>query len=643
MKVLLVIPKDDHLIHRESVIPLGIAYINGALRADGIDVISFNLNYIDTDLEAFLEEVIRIHGVDVFLCGGTSYNYRAMKALFTLVKKLKPSIITVGGGVAYTSNPLLFAEMTNPDYAILGEGEVTVCQLIRCLEAGNDVTAVDGIMYRLPSGTYQFTKERKLIYDVDSIPFPSYEGLCVDRLFEDLNNYDDSAHFDYDSVDNPRVLPMLFGRSCPYGCKFCFHTIGRRYRARSLDHFFAELDLLIAQYDISGITIMDEFFGVNQKVIFEFCDRIAKYHLKWFAEVRVDIITPELVDRMKVAGCTNVLIGLESMDDGILEDMNKRITAKQSEAALEILYQRGMTISGNFIAVTPQETMETFYKTFDWWNRHRHYQIDFVHLQLCPGTDYYKDAAQKGIITDERLFIERGLPELNDSRLSMYEWDKVRRIIGFTRMDNVMNGQIRVDSLEQDRVNCTLTCRHCAHQFKVSLDRKKGYDWKKHIFKCPSCNHKSMYRIYDDSHTQFEQELFKQQMMNTASGVQMRSWLKEKHYRKVVLYGCGYNLIFMKTEIEHNGGEVAAVVYTNEDALRLYSSTVYGKTISLEELPSMCGEDDTIDALIVCQTNEYLTTCQMLRKTGYCGKIDSMVNAILQHDYYIDEHIWQEV
>ena len=43
MKILLAIPADEHLIHREAVIPLGIAYINGALRAEGFDVISCNL------------------------------------------------------------------------------------------------------------------------------------------------------------------------------------------------------------------------------------------------------------------------------------------------------------------------------------------------------------------------------------------------------------------------------------------------------------------------------------------------------------------------------------------------------------------------------------------------------------------------
>ena len=58
---------------------------------------------------------------------------------------------------------------------------------------------------------------------------------------------------------------------------------------------------------------MDEFFGVNKKTILEFCSRIKKYNLKWFAELRVDAVDTETLKAMKDAGCTNVLFGLESV------------------------------------------------------------------------------------------------------------------------------------------------------------------------------------------------------------------------------------------------------------------------------------------------------------------------------------------
>lgn len=636
MKVLLVIPQDEHLIHRESIIPLGIAYINGALRAAGIDVTAYNLNYVTGDIYPIMEKLILDDEIDILLCGGTSYNYWGMKAVFDVGKQIKPSLITIGGGVGYTSNPLIFAEMTAPDYAIIGEGEITTCELIRCLEKGENPLNVDGIMYAVGDGKYVFTKERALIDDANTIDFPSYEGLEVERFFDLLSNYEDSVHFDYEEVSNPRVMPILFGRSCPYGCKFCFHTIGRTYRARSLDNFFEELDQLVDNYNITGITIMDEFFGVNPEVIYEFCSRIERYHLKWFAELRVDVITSELLDRMKQAGCINVLLGLESMDDVILKEMNKRITSEQSEKALALLYEKKITISGNFIAVTPEETMDSFYKTFDWWNRHREYQIDFVHLQLCPGTEYYNGALEKGVIQDERLFIERGLPELNYSRLSYYEWDKVRRMIMFTRMDNVMYGKIIAKNRNTQRVQLELTCRHCSKTFSKSIPYSKEYEWRRHIIKCPHCEHKSTYRIYDDSNVEFETEVFKQLLMNHQYGVETKSWLKEKNYKKVVLYGKGYCLSYLKQELMLGGATVLAVSYENQDQLDIYGSTVFGKTVSVDDIHKFLD----VDVVVICQTIEYAQTYKMLREKGYRGAIDSMVNLVLQHDYFIEGNVW---
>lgn len=635
MNVLLVIPPDKHLIHRESVIPLGSAYINGALRNSGINVFSYNLNYINDELFVFLEKIISKHNIDILLCGGTSYNYWGMKMVFEIAKMIKVDIITIGGGAGYTSNPILFAEMTNPDFVVLGEGEITTCELIRCIENKEEISDIEGIMYKISTGYIQ-NPDRPLIEDINNIAFPSYDGFGVEQLFKDLNHYDDSAHFDYESVENPRVLPMLFGRSCPYGCKFCFHTIGKRYRARSLDNFFEELDCLINKYNLSGITIMDEFFGVKQETILEFCDRIQNYNLKWFAELRVDIITDSLIEKMKKAGCTNVLVGLESMDDEILSDMNKRIQSVQSERALLSLYNHGINISGNFIAVTPKETMASFYRTFDWWNRHRKYQINFVHLQLCPGTEYYKGALESGVISDERLFIEQELPELNYSELSNFEWDKVRRIIKLTRLDNIMHGKISICVIDKKEAGCKLICRHCNNEFEKKIELTKGYEWKKYTYKCPVCEHKSIYRLRDDSYIEFESEIFKQHIMNYEYGYTMSVWLQEKNYNQVILYGCGYNLILMKQEVEKNGGVVEGVVYHDGSKIKIYENLLYGKVVSEDDLKN-CDKDIVV---LVCFTTEFNTIYKHLREIGYYGKIDSMVNAILQHDYFIEDNVW---
>ena len=630
MKILLAIPADEHLIHREAVIPLGIAYINGALREEGFDVISCNLNYVEGEVEDYLRRTINNESIDVFLCGGTSYNYHSMKNLFRMVKSISNNIITVGGGVGYTAQPYLFPQMTNPDYVVLGEGEGTMCELMHALEAGKDITEIPGIMYK-QGNQYVATESRPLITNVSEIAYPSYEGFGVDLLFEDLNNYDESSHYDYETVRSPRVLPILFGRSCPYECKFCFHTIGRKYRARTLDDFFGEVEFLIQKYDITGLTIMDEFFGVNKKTILEFCSRIKKYNLKWFAELRVDAVDAETLKAMKDAGCTNVLFGLESMNPQILQEMKKHISVSQIENALEIAYNSGLTISGNFIVGSPLETMETFFKTFDWWNTHRKYQIDFVHLQLYPGTEYYKAAVESGHISDEKLFIEMKMPEINISQLDNYEWDKVRRIVRLTRIDNVMNGKCTVKEIDGSK-QLHLKCRHCGSSFVRPFNVSRL--WDKIVYKCPVCEHKSTYTLNDENITFFENEIYKQYSMNCAFDKKMRI---KSEYKKVVLVGNGHNLVLMLAEMEKNG--VCVVGIADEDITKLlrYKNNIFTQPII--SLSDIVKQKD-VDTVILCCTVEYNQYVNSLRKSGYVGKIDSMVNMILQHDYFIEENVW---
>lgn len=637
MKILLLIPTDCTKRHRESAIPIGIAYINAVLRTMDVDVITCNMIFLDESPKEYLYRTIIEDQVDVVCCGGTTFSYQSIKFVFDYVKMLNNHIITIGGGPGYTAQPELFSRMTNADYAVLGEGEETICELITSLKNGQDVSSVKGIIYK-QGDRYVITPERPLIRNLDEIPFPNYEGMGVEEYFTILNDYEDSTHFDYGGVESTRVLPILFGRSCPYQCKFCFHTIGNKYRCRSLDNFFQELDYLVKTYQITGIIIVDEFFGINQNAIVEFCNRIKKYDLRWFAEIRIDILNDDILKMLKEAGCINLLIGIESICDTVLTDMQKHITSTQLENALKCIYRNAVRISGNFIFITPEETQETFYRTFDWWNHHRKYMIELLHLQLFPGTQYYKDAVRNGIIPDEILFIKRGLPELNNSRLSSFEWDRARRMISFSRYDHVMNGQIRIKNSKSMQIECSCTCRHCNHVFDKTIIKKGNYELKKYYLKCPVCNHYSIFQIKDRDAVRFENELYLQQSLNYANNVTMESWIHEKQYSNVILYGHGYNLSLMIGELERNHCRVVAISYIDLGELQIYGGTVYTDIIPVDSIQNTKG----IDAVIICQTIEFGDTCKLLRKAGYKGRIDSMVNAIMHHDYYIEENVWKE-
>ena len=230
LKLLLVVP---------SGITSGVAYINAALRNGGADVECFSMTLQRDDPLAMLAEKIRESKIDVLLCGGLSFQYQSLKAIFQTAKEANKEIITIGGGGGFTSEPLLFSEMCGVDFAVIGEGEITVRELYEALSQGRRADGIQGLVYKTESAEYKFTGFRDAISDLDALPFPSYEGLPLD---EEISGATPLSGFNTFYADEPRIIQIVYSRSCPYKCAFCFHPTGDKYRSRSMDSFFAELD-----------------------------------------------------------------------------------------------------------------------------------------------------------------------------------------------------------------------------------------------------------------------------------------------------------------------------------------------------------------------------------------------------------------
>lgn len=78
--------------------PLGMAYINAALRKAGLDVECINLNQVEEeDAYAVLADTVVKKDIDCVLCGGLSPHWKTLKKVFDTCKEAKPSVLTIGG------------------------------------------------------------------------------------------------------------------------------------------------------------------------------------------------------------------------------------------------------------------------------------------------------------------------------------------------------------------------------------------------------------------------------------------------------------------------------------------------------------------------------------------------------------------
>jgi radical SAM superfamily enzyme YgiQ (UPF0313 family) len=410
MNQLLVMPRIVDRAGEWYVFPLGIPYVSSSLKKEGFNVYTLNLNNIEGYIEDILRKEIKEKEIDILLTGGLTSQYNLIKPIISTAKNIKQDIITIVGGGIITSAPEAAMEALEfVDYGVIGEGEITNCKLHHALENNEDIGKIDGIIYR-KNGSYCITNPREEIQNLDDIPFPDYKGFDFDKIM------DIGANFN--GMNETNTVTMISSRSCPFQCTFCFHTNGKKYRQRSLDNFFKELDYLVEEYGVKYLLIADELFANNMKRVKEFCDRIKKYNIKWAAQFRVSDITSELVNLVKGSNCAIIQFGLESADNRILKSMKKYITIEQIESALKIVYDAGITIQGNFIFGDAEETLETANNTLKWWREHIHYGISLNFITIYPGTELYKNACDKGLIEDEIEYIKQGCLSINVSKMS---------------------------------------------------------------------------------------------------------------------------------------------------------------------------------------------------------------------------------
>lgn len=476
----------------EYCMPMGIAYINGAMRKRGFHVDAINMLF-EKDSVAALKKRIQEKSIDVLMCGGLTSEYKELKRLYSASREANPDIIIIGGGGGFTSEPILFSEMTGVDYAVIGEGEITNCELAAALENGDDVKTVDGIVFRDENG-YHMTAPRAIIENPDTIPFPSYDGLSM-NLYLKHQNVDGWYNYYAYYSDEPRLMPMLMARSCPFQCCFCFHPIGRKYRARSLDNFFEELELWIKEFNINGIALIDECFSVDKKRVLEFCRRIKPYNLKWACQMRAETYTDELLSAMKDSGCIGACFGIESMSEAVLENMNKKMKLETIENALALTYKYQLGCTGNLIFGSEAETFETMAESLEWHQLHANKYHNrpvrhFFYVQTYPGSIFYEHALSKGLITDKRAFIEKEEWNLNITGLSQEDYDAMGDVICLCRLENYNIGKIiEIKYTGENTAELTTLCPYCGHtNIYGNFNRKKLNSGKIEQIGCRNCN-----------------------------------------------------------------------------------------------------------------------------------------------------------
>ena len=302
------------------------------------------------DAAAVLDQELTSNGVQLvgFYCH--YYNQTEVAALSSYVKQQYGLPVLVGGPQAAMLGES-FIHASGADVLVRGEGEQTFLELLAYYLDGQRVLPeIAGITFLDTGGNVVVTKNRELIQDIDSLPFPNGKNRLA-------------------TIRRKTFVNIMTGRGCPFTCAFCYeghNTAGVRYR--SVANVLAEVEQHLSQSKKTRnfLAFSDDTFTLNYKRVTALCQGLKrlreKYDFMWFCEGHVRTIyhNPEMIPLMVEAGLGRIQIGVECGVQEILNIYGKQVTLEEIKEVVRLCAAHHVPqVYCNIIVGGAYETKET--------------------------------------------------------------------------------------------------------------------------------------------------------------------------------------------------------------------------------------------------------------------------------------------
>jgi anaerobic magnesium-protoporphyrin IX monomethyl ester cyclase len=330
-------------------IPLGLVLIGGPLADAGHTV-----KLIDNDLygwkpQRLVAEIAKFKP-DCIMLGHTGSTAAHPTCLETArcLRAAFPHVRLVYGGVypSYAAESVL-RDCPAIDVIVRGEAEQTALDLIAAWEQGESLSSVAGITWR----------EGEMVRS--NRPAPPLQNLDAYRPGWELVDWPGYRLFGLG-----RSAGIQFSRGCPLTCSYCGQWLfWKRWRHRSPQNFVAQLTTLARQYQVKIVWLADENFAADRQAAQEVLTLLAEADLGLSLNINMtaaDVVRDaDLLPLYKAAGVDYVVMGVESLEDGIVTSIRKNNPFQLSKEAVYLLRQHRIISLVNIIYGLEDESLRT--------------------------------------------------------------------------------------------------------------------------------------------------------------------------------------------------------------------------------------------------------------------------------------------
>ena len=406
MKILFVWPNYDCPIG----LSIGVSYLSAILKQRGYETSILHIcealgtPFILEELLIKIEEI----SPDLIAVSTGENHYADMEKLCKKVKNRSPHIKIILGGIHVTLNgETVFTKESVFDYAIRGEGEDAITELVDSIACGKQITNINNVWFKIKN-------------EIIKNPMrPLRQNFTLPNM--DLENWE------FEKITKLRRgwVNVSMNRGCPYRCTFChnlsevrvlqqdFGTKGisntelHYLRLRDIDNMIQELCWIKETYPfVKAFPFVDDTFTFDREYMKKFfAEYKKKVYLPFVCLTTINDVDDDLLQVMKEANCDLIRFGIESTSDRICKKIIRR---KFSQEKMISVFQKchdiGLrTFSYNIIA-HPSETREEMKSTMRWNARLKPSGIRVSLGYPFRGTDYYEIAKQMDLIDDTLSF-----------------------------------------------------------------------------------------------------------------------------------------------------------------------------------------------------------------------------------------------
>ncbi len=380
--------KDKNELPRYAMFPFFLSYAAALLERDGFEVFVLDGVPLNLDDQEFIGHVFDVQP-DVIVFEPNTAGFSRTLDLISRIKAFLPEawVILCGSHSTYFSKDIL-KNHQEVDLVIKGEYEMTLMDTCNHYRLEKEIKDLPGLCVR--KGEEIIENPDALAIDLMELPVPARHH------FPSWFNNDMSLYFD-GFVQHRPAFHMHTSRGCPFRCNFC-DRIQLLYK-NGKQRFFTpgrivdEMILLQREFGAREIYIDDDNFTSNRQHVLDLCKEIKDrgLNISWSAMADTMVLSPEMLEEMKDAGCVGIKFGLDSSDKEVLKKIKKPLRTDQLELIIEKSKSLGIKTHMSVVFGLSGETKETLRSTFDYSCK---VDVDSVQFSLatpCPGTSFYEE------------------------------------------------------------------------------------------------------------------------------------------------------------------------------------------------------------------------------------------------------------